>query len=40
MTALSQTMKPYSEVVRVNGVKVTLASLGKEKIVPMCNARR
>ena len=35
--ALFQTMKPYSEVARENGVWVTLASLGKKSILPMTN---
>ena len=39
-TALSQPMKPYSEVARENGVWVTLAFLGKKSILPMTNKRK
>ena len=38
-SSISQTMKPYSEVVKENGIWVTLTSLGKKSVVPSVNAR-
>lgn len=37
--AISQTMKPYSEVVKENGIWATLASLGKKSVVPLATTR-
>ena len=36
-SSISQTMKPYSEVVKENGLWVTLTSLGKKRVVPSVN---
>ena len=33
--AISQTMKPYSEVAKENGIWVKLATLGKKNVVPL-----